>query len=479
MEQQLHGFLQLLAPALLTTNDSPPMVGSRWIRRAWLLGLYVFGLALWGFFLNWGELPFQIHDWSQEWRFFRILQEAVRSARLPLHTNSAAYVTTRFLAIPQTTLSPQVLLLRFLDPGVFVLVNTWILYSVGYAGCLLIQRRYGLSPIVFSILFLLFSFNGHVTAQIAVGHSMWVGFFLLPYFFLLLLSLEERRASNRWHLWMGLTLFFIALQGSIHILAWCFFYLAILWVVRAPSRWAIVRASLLAVLLSAFRVFPAALDFLEASPKFFPGFPSFSHVLESMVSLKLPSEPLLGALSRWEYDMFIGVVGFGFVAYFGLYLYLRETPSPDEAASPFRALFAPAAVLTLLSLGSIYLLVRRIPIPLISHERVPSRFLIMAILTLVILGSLKAQDWLSKRQITSRDGLIGVGLVLLLVYDLFQHARVWRVDQIQGLFSPKALDEGLALVNTADPMYVGVLGVSALISILTLTYTALSLYRRR
>ena len=38
---------------------------ARWTDRIWIAGLYLFGATVWGFFLNWGRLGFDIHDWAQ------------------------------------------------------------------------------------------------------------------------------------------------------------------------------------------------------------------------------------------------------------------------------------------------------------------------------------------------------------------------------------------------------------------------------
>ena len=79
-------------------------------------------------------------------------------------------------------ISPQVLLLRFLDPATYVLVNIWIFYAIGFLALLLLRRRYHLSLAAFLPMYLLFSFNGHITAHLVVGHLEWVGYFLLPLF---------------------------------------------------------------------------------------------------------------------------------------------------------------------------------------------------------------------------------------------------------------------------------------------------------
>ncbi len=308
---------------------------------------------------------------------------------------------------------------------------------------------------------------------------MWVGYYFLPFFFLLLLKLREDKPRSTWHLWMGLILFGILLQGSIHIFAWCIFYLALVWLVAGSGRLPITKAVVLAVWLGAFRVIPAGLEFWEASARSFPGFPSFAHLLSGLVTLGLPSDPVQGALSRWEYDMYLGVVGFLLLLYFGLYLYVRDQSPADQLKANFFVYFFPASVFSVLSLGSIYTLVRQIPLPLISHERVPSRFLIMTAVTLIVLASLKGQEWLSSRERSAPEGLAYLALFLILVHDLVQHARIWRVELIKDIFPATPLATDLQIVREADPSYLFTLGIAASLSGIALMYVAQQILARR
>ncbi len=114
------------------------------------------------------------------------LRDAVRSGELPLHISDPATlggITDRFLAIPDEILSPQVYLLRFISIGRFVFVDVAILYTIGFFGLLWLRRRFSLSLFTFTILFLLFDFNGHILAHYCIGHVTWGGYFLFPWFY--------------------------------------------------------------------------------------------------------------------------------------------------------------------------------------------------------------------------------------------------------------------------------------------------------
>ena len=116
----------------------------------WLAALYLGGLVHWGYFFNWGSVPTDIHDWIQTRVYFNFLRRAAQHNLLPLHIGSTLVTTDRYIARPDTLLSPQAYLLRFITPGTFMLVNTLILFTAGYIGLLLLRKRYHLAPAAFT-----------------------------------------------------------------------------------------------------------------------------------------------------------------------------------------------------------------------------------------------------------------------------------------------------------------------------------------
>src|SRR6185503_10995731 len=129
--------------------------------------------------------------------------------------------TRKLLALPELNWSPQVALLPALDVPLFLALNTALLYAAGLAGCVVLARRYRLSAGPFLLLVLVALFNGHVTAHLGVGHSMWAGALLLPFFAVAVLSLLEDPAARATPVWTGLLLFAVLLQGSFHVFVWC------------------------------------------------------------------------------------------------------------------------------------------------------------------------------------------------------------------------------------------------------------------
>jgi hypothetical protein len=436
---------------------------------------YLLVLVVWMFFMDWGRIPFGVHDWLQEWGFDTTLQQSLTQGVLPLHTSSITSGTDRFLAIPQTILSPQTLLLRFVSLDTFLTIHTVLLLTLGFVGCLALMKVLRISALAGGLLYLLVALNGHLIAQVAVGHVMWLGIFLLPFYFLLLLRLIDGQAGARWPLAMAFTLLFLLLQGSMHLYLYCLVFLGLVWVVERTRRRALFEAGLLSGLLGAFRLLPAGLAFSEINPISYPGYPSLGHMIAALVFPLPPSEQLWLTTSAgwWEFDMYLGVLGLAFVAAFALLVPMRRHETER------RAIYIAAGVVAIFALGYLYLPFRFLPIPLISHERVPSRFLAVPLLAMIVLAADGFQRWLDRARPGGGTRLVMLGLLLILGQDLVQHARLWRLELIAQAFPMQALDTGLHIANRPDPAYTSVLAISAVVSLAALGYGVIRVWRGR
>lgn len=456
-------FLDKLSTAFFTGGQGKL---AAWLNGSWLAALYLGGLLHWGYFFNWGKVPFDLHDWTQTGPYFYFLRQAALNNQLPLQIGSTLISTDRYIARPDTLLSPQAYLLRFIEPGPFMLANALILFTAGCLGLLLLRRRYHLAPAAFGVLFLLFNFNGHITAHLAVGHSEWVGYFLLPFFVLLVLKLVEgEKAGWGWVLGVALTLFFIFLQGAFHFFLWCLIFLAALGVFYPKNFLPAAKAILFSVLLSLVRILPPALEYFKGGPPFVSGFTSVTDLFSALVVLHAPAEALSGpfsALPGWEVDTYLGLIGAGVLAYFGIYRTWREGGERVQ-------LFAPCLVLAFFSIGKVYLAVSKLPLPLVDSERVPSRFLILPVVVLITLAGIKLQGFFTGHSAMSwRARILSMALLVLLGHDLLQHSRIWRVANMGTLFASTPVDIRATVLSHPDPAYFAALGVGLAGSLLTL-----------
>lgn len=435
-----------------------------------LAGLYLVGAAHWAFFLNFGKVPYDLHDWQQAGAYYSFLQEAVQTNQFPLHIESDLVNTDRYLARPDTPLSPNILLLRFLDPGVYTLVDTVFWYSAGFAGLLLLKKRFNLSLVAFSAVFLVFNFNGHIVDHLAVGHTMWVGYFLLPFLALQLVALVNQ--SQRSWTWAAVTALIFTgmfLLGSYHLALWCGMFTALLGLFQPKYLPALFKALLLATLLSLWRILAPVVEFSGGGRlDFLTGYPSVTHLLENLVILRFPAAAIQDAwmaIGIWEMDVFIGLVGAALIGVFGIYLPLRMR-------SRETILFAPIFGLTVLSIGKIYMPIFLLPLPLVDSERVPARFFIVPLVFLIVLAGIHFQRWIDAHEpFTWRKTAFGLGVMLLLAHDLLQHSRLWRVTNLEALFPKESVNIQAKLINHPDPPYTTALITGAVVSSIAMVLT--------
>lgn len=441
-----------------------------------LLGLLLLGVRRWGVFFSWGNLPFDFLDWGEvTGPRYAVLQDAVTRGVLPLHvvnTTATRGVTDRYFSIADTPFSPQALLLGFVEMGTYLFYDTLLFYLIGFVGLLLLFRKFRLSPFVFSILFLLFNFNGNITAHFAVGHSIWTGYFLFPFFVLLVWNLVEKQAGGwRWALGFALLSLVLLLQGSFHIWVWMLIFLGVLGLFNWRLLKTVILGGLASVLVALPRLLPPVLALEGITQEYLGGFPTVTELFTSMVLLLDPDRAVVTKsftypLNPWEVDNFIGLAGFAVLVIFGVILPLRHDRSKN---APSVQILVPCLALSVLSIGTLYgSLVNRFPIPPFTGERVTARMFLLALVFLVVLAAFWMQRWLDSRwgaENVWQEGRPALfwqqALALLLPWviqhDLVRHLDAWRVRYLDGLvhlFPKMAFDPAQHTVaNHADAVY--------------------------
>jgi hypothetical protein len=462
------------AVGLLELFTAGQAAGRRvWFQRVWALGLVLLSGILWAYILNWGKINFLYSDWAEGMGHrIAFLADAVRTGQLPLHMQDASAlrnITDRYLAIPDTIISPQVVLLKVLSPGIFVVANTLLLYALGSWGLWQLSKRYRWSPLVFAFVLFLFNFNGHITDHIVVGHVHWVGYFLLPWFAYLILEAVETPVGWRWILKLDLILLTMFLQGAFHLFVMGLIFMGLLGLSRRRLFAPMVKAGFFAGLVCAVRLLPPALETGQFDTAFLSGFDTSTQLVDSMLNLRLATQAEvfrnspLNPLGWWELDHFIGLVGLLFVAGFGLSLWVRrrsDSPTYPELA-------VPVLGMTVLSIGRIYEPINRLGIPLLSSQRVSSRFFVYALVFLTFLAAIHVQRLIEEGRFTSVARLALAAGWVVLVDDLWQHTKLWRVAHLPDMFNSRDVNLSLAHVaNHPDPPYTAALVAGLAISLL-------------
>jgi hypothetical protein len=365
--------------------------------------------------------------------------------------------------------------------GSFVVVNTLILYSVGFVGCLLIRQRYRLSLIPFSILFLIFNFNGHITAHIGVGHSMWAAYFLLPFFFVFVLELAEGNVRRATPVKLAFVLFAILLQGGFHIFVWCVTFLILLLVFNWRYLRPILTSVILTLLMSAFRLIPATFALAGKKEKFIWSYPTLRDLLDAIITIRQETPDRLrpwGTAGWWEYDIYVGIIGLAVIIYFGVYL--RFSRRKEIVDLKYSALDLPVFVMTLFSISYFHAFFTRLPIPLLSAERVATRFVIIPLLVLAVLSVIRLESILKGLKQTFGFRFVTVGAILVMALGFVDHSFLWSVTRLERIYSSRVVDLTIPdVIGRPDAVYRNLLLVSAVISIAAIAASLYFALRRR
>jgi len=462
---------------------------NRWITWIWLVALYLAGVFLWGYFFSWGRFTLTFRDWAHiTGPRLAFLKDALDQGLPPLHISdpyALGEFSDRFLAIPDQILSPQVILLRFLPLGSlgrFVTGNVILLYSLGYIGLLWLRCKFSLSLVPFTILFLLFNFNGHILAHFAIGHATWGGYFLFPWFAILVFQLVEGERGWTWIAKMALLMFVIFLQGSFHQFVWALIFLTLLAVAKREYLLTAGGGALFAVLLSLVRILPPVSLLGKFDNGFFSGYPTLVDLWQSLVTLyptntKFSSPWMPIPLGYWELTLYIGLAGAVFLLYFGVWRWLRAY----DDHSGIQSLTLPVLGLVVLSIGRIYEILRLVPIPLLDGERVATRIISLPFVFILIFAVIHFNDWLDRphRNLTLVYLVIGSAIIINL-NDLWQNYRIWRVAEVVRHLKETNFDSRAWIVaNHPDPAYLGLILAGAILSLVSLGVLVFFTWRSR
>jgi hypothetical protein len=392
--------------------------------------------------------PSNLEDWPKEFRYYTVLQEAVRSGRVPYFVTEPILITRKLLAVPEVSTSPQVLLLAALSVPAYLVLNTLLLAALGFVGLQRLRRRYAMGGLPFALLVFLFFFNGHPTAHLAVGHSMWVGYFLLSFLVLFVLELAEDGPGPLSGPKLALVLFALVLQGSFHIFVWCVLLLLLL-ACFAGRLWpAIWRALAWGAALCAARLLPAWFVARRREQVFVTGYPTLLDLWHGLVTVRdgaFGKRGVLAPVDWWEFDAYVGPAGLAFLLVFGLLL-ARRLPVLRPPAE--RELAGPLAVLAVFSYGGAYLALNLSGLPLLESQRVASRLLAMPLVFLIVLACLRLDRFLRARA-SPAWSLGAAALVGAVLAGLLVHSSVWRVGHLRTLVRER---RAVISVRLADPV---------------------------
>ncbi len=445
--------------------------------------LFLTGIVHWLVFFNYGELSFGAYDWPKELKCFTVIKEALTENIIPYHVSEALPydATNRFLALPEICLSPQILLLKVMSLNKFIVFNTIFMYMIGFLGCLLIRNKYKLSSLPFAVLFLLFNFNGYITSHIAAGHSMWNGYFLLPFFCLFIFEMIEGAKGSNSIIKMSVLLFLILLQGAWHMFVWCLLFLVLMAIFNKNYRKQVLYIALLSMALSFFRILPTVITFYNKGYRFMTGYPTLRDLFDALTVIRDHTYTYLGGilanLYSWEYDAFIDIIGLAIIAYFGIYL--RFGKNADIKAHKYKELDMPMLLMTLFTLSSFYAFIAILPIPFFNAIRVPTRMIIIPLLMLVFISCIRMQCVIGRLKQNRAIKILSILAVMQMAFALLGHSKTWRISVLEEKFRDTIVSITTHSITISEPFYESCVNISALISLIAfLSLVAFIVYKQ-
>lgn len=438
--------VSLASRRALNALFTPPN-GSGWVRllaALVLIGLFGLGVLHWRAYFTAGNVRLDTQDWRLTRTYWDTISYAIDTRQIPFFSAEGIAHTEHFIGDPDPAWNPLLVFADRLKPAEFALINTLIFYTVGYVGLLLVRRRYNLSLVSFTILYLLFNFNGFITSHITIGHFTWMGYFFYPFLILFLLEMaeEDDRAAIRAALKTGVVIAVMALFGAFHMIIWWGWAL-ILFGLFTPRRLPVVAVALGAAgLLSAYRYLPVAFSMSDYELDFRTGFPTLQYLLDGLTSVRtfdytyqLESALDLRALTGlkwWEFDMFISIVGFVFVAVFGVAL--RFARFEPLRRLRYGELDMPIVLMAAFAMGKLYEPIFNMPLPFLNSERVTSRFFIIPLLLLLVVAVIRFDRLLPEIARGVRSRILTLVLIWQMSSALSLHSYLWHISRLEARF---------------------------------------------
>ncbi len=429
--------------------------------------LFLVGIIYWIGFFNSGKVSLNAFDWVKEDAYLNTLRLAQTSNVIPWQWSEPYYHNTdKFLANPEVVLTPDILFLRWVSNSVFIIMHVVLFYVAGFWGSFLLAKKLNVRFVSFFFFWLIFNYNGHISAQIAIGHFQWTGYFLIPFFFIFLLQFVEKSQdaptfNKTAVLRMALLFGILFLNGSVHLAIICSMFL----ITALLFRWAmyqnVITSIFIGSLLGLNRLLPAALWF-PPKDSIGQGYPTFNSLLDGFTAFRLYNFSGLQEYhiwGWWEYDFYIGFIMFIIFAV-SVVVVFRQHKAPFQ---PY--LLKTAGVFVLLALGNVYNIINILHLPLVGIERAPSRFIVMPFVLFSIISMAGINEFTNLWGKWAK--IIVTSALPFAIGELYFHFAFWRVQYIESSFR-NVEKPMLSLIPCSNQIYITTVYASWIASLIAL-----------
>jgi hypothetical protein len=422
------------------------------------------GLVL-AWFVQFGRLSWSgSQDWAKDLTYYSALQQAMQQGVPPYYMRASFQHTDRYIANLETLAMPHAIVLRWSDINTFFVIHLIGTYAIGFVGLIGLGRELALSTFAWAVFVIVFLLNGHIVAHLSVGHTQWVGYFLVPHVLLAAVRVAKGHTDGA-----NLVRIAVTLAALIGFGAWHLFMACLLLLIAACSigwrsmRFIVVGASLAAA-FAAYRIVPAITTYGAAENEFLGGYSSIGLLIAG-----LAGEPrtVSNGLGWHEYDLYVGTAGVALLA-------LGLVPARSSALRFSNTLLLASAVVAFFSMYNIY--ERTLfQLPGFVSQRVSTRMAIIPVLVVALVGVAKLDAWIAPRVVERGPWRLGMlAFATFLIIEIVIRAAGWRpVAATTPLVASDALK-----VQAFDADYQWALIVGFAVSTLTVVGVGTYCWRR-
>jgi hypothetical protein len=396
---------------------------------------------------------FTVNDWFHDWNYMRVVQEALQTATMPYHVNGLGqmnHVESRFLGATIYITSPQIILLYWLEPSVFVVVNHLIMYSVGFYGCLMIRDRYQLGIVAFTYLFILFNFNGYLVGKVAAYGSWEMGEYLMPYFVFILFGVMEfkdggSRSQIRWGLYMAIALTALLYQATMNLYVHCITFIAF-WTIANYKLWRFSAIAIFATFaMGCVRLLPMVFTRGSGMNEHYWSWGGYSSFDQYVKALVVPQGILdAPAFAWWEFSLFVSLPALFFLVYFSIWAGFINLPW--QRFSFINKMALPLVLFQIISIRHLKHWVIPNWVPFLNAEGTTTRYMIVPLVVIIVIASINYQGFIDAHWKSLRVKILFSMNAFLVLILLFLHSKMWRMHLIQRRFEEWLAEQGQSML---------------------------------
>ena len=402
-------------------------------------------------FINFHFNELKYFDNYKEFQYLQIIKESLESKIIPFYVYGISelfpFKNDFFFAVPIWTMSPQLFILKYFNVYDFYFFNLILLYSVSFIGLFLIKQKYKLSHFSFLFLFLIFNFNGHIISYLSSYGQSQLGYFFLPYFFYFFfkITLEEEKKRYLNSIYLGITIWLILLQGSLHLFSQLIIFLILYLLFNLSLFKELIISIIISFLLSLNRLLPAFIVNLNSSnTRNVSGFSDLGVIVNSITELKSPFDYF--SFEGWhEYNYYLSFNGLIILIIFAFFIY---SFSNKIRLFELRAKnYLPIIIFIIFSFRNTYEIIPRF-IPLFNLESLTARFFIIPLIFFTIVSAINIDrffDYIDSNSLKFKAKFIYFTNIIILFFLLINHARIWRLPRIH--YESKYLSKSTPEIN--------------------------------